>query len=177
MKWPIRARPTASRLCKAYLRRTNAADLQRSSRRSVEINGSSCRASGIWQQSMIPSAEQGCMTWDEATGELKRCRTAAMVTAEQLSLLARMLRALLRHRRGSKAGRYYRRRHSAPKVLNLEELWLLTTCSASKSSGEAEVCGQMARAAAAKTAHDHSIGADRQRNCIQRSGDSIEMIL
>ena len=112
-----------------------------------------------------------------AAHERTRSRTAALTTAEQLGLLSRMCCALLRHRRGSKAGRYYRRRHSAPKVLNLEELWLLTTCSASKSSGEAEVCGQMARAAAAKTAHDHSIGADRQRNCIQRCGDSIEMIL
>ena len=45
-----------------------------------------------------------------------------MATAEQLGLLARMRRAPLRQRRGSKAGRYYRGRRRSPKLLNLEEL-------------------------------------------------------
>ena len=70
---------------------------------------------------------------------LTRFRIAATATAEQLGLLARMCRALLRHRRGSKAGRYYRGRRRSPKVLNLEELQQPTTCSQSKSSAVAEV--------------------------------------
>ena len=81
------------------------------------------------------------------------------------SLLARMFRALLRQRRGSKAGRYYRRRHNTPKVLNFEELWCSTTWSASKSSYVAEVRGQLARSAVARTARDHCVGAVRQPDC------------
>jgi hypothetical protein len=71
---------------------------------------------------MIPSAERGFRTWDKATRVLTRPKIAAMATAEQLGLLARMRRAPLSQRRGSKAGRYYRRRHDTPKVLNFEEL-------------------------------------------------------
>ena len=119
---------------------------QRSSRRGVDINGSSCRASGAWQPSMIPSAERGCMAWDEATGKLKRRRIAATATAEQLSLLACVFRALLRHRRGSKPGRYYRGRCCSPKVLNFEELQQPMPCSPtpSKSSNVAEVRSEQA---------------------------------
>ena len=71
---------------------------------------------------MIPSAERGFTTWVEATHVLTRRRVAATVTAEKLGLLARIFRALLRQRRGSKAGRYYRDTIGAQKVLNLEEL-------------------------------------------------------
>ena len=70
-----------------------------------------------------------------------------MGTAEQPGSLARMCRALLRHRRGCKAGRYYRGRRRSPKVLNLEELQQPTTCSPSKSSAVAEVRGEQARPA------------------------------
>ena len=75
---------------------------------------------------------------------LTRLRVAAMVTAEQLDLLARMRRALLRQRRGSKAGRYSHRRHDVPKVLNFEELWCSMTWLASKTSAVAEVRGEPA---------------------------------
>ena len=81
------------------------------------------------------------MTWDEATRVLTRRRIAAMGMPEQLGLLARTCRALLRQRRGSKAGRYYRRRHDSPKVINFEELWCSKTRSASKTSAVAEMRG------------------------------------
>ena len=51
---------------------------------------------------------------------LTRRRIAAKDMAEELGLLARLFRALLRQRRGSKAGRYYRGRHDSPNVLNSE---------------------------------------------------------
>ena len=102
------------------------------------------------------------MTWDEATRVPTRRRIAAKPMAEQLDLLARMCRSLLRHRRGSKTRRYYRGRHGSPKVLNLEELQQPTTCSSSKTSGVAEVRSQLARATAAMTARDHCVGAFRQ---------------
>ena len=70
-----------------------------------------------------------------------------MGTAEQPGSLARMCRALLRHRRGCKAGRYYRGRRRSPKVLNLEELQQPTTCSLSKTSAVAEVRDEQARSA------------------------------
>ena len=114
---------------------------------------------------MIPSAEQGFMTWDEATGVLTRRRKTATVTAEKLGLLARMFRALLRQRRGNKAGRYSHRRHDSPKVLNFEELWCSMTSSASKSSCVAEVRGQLARAAVAMAARDHRVAAVRRPDC------------
>ena len=60
------------------------------------------------------------------------------VMGQLLGLLGRMRRELLRHRRGSKARRYYRDTIDAPKVLSLEKLWLPTTCSASKGSSVAE---------------------------------------
>ena len=84
-----------------------------------------------------------------------------MATAEKLGLLARMFRALLRQRRGSKAGRYSHGRHDIPKVLNFEELQQSMTCSWSKSSSVAEVRGEQARSAAARTADDHCVGAVR----------------
>ena len=87
----------------------------------------------------------------------------AQTTAEQQGLLARVRRALLMHRRGSKTRRYYRGRHGSPKVLNLEELQQPTTCSSSKTSGVAEVRSQLARATAAMTARDHCVGAFRQQ--------------
>ena len=62
------------------------------------------------------------MIWDEASRVLARRKIAVMATAEQLGLLARMRRAPLSQRRGSKAGRYYRRRHDSPKVVNFEVL-------------------------------------------------------
>ena len=105
-KWPIHSRPTASRLFKAYGRRTIAEELHWSSRRSEEMNPSSRRAGGAWQPSAMPSAEQGCTTWDEATRVPTRRRIAAKAMPEQLVLLASMRRAPLRHRRGSKTGRY-----------------------------------------------------------------------
>ena len=100
-----------------------------------------------------------------------------MVTAEQLDLLARMRRALLRQRRGSKAGRYYRRRHDSPNVLNFDELWSSKTWSASKTSAVAEVRSELAREAVAMAARDHRVGAFRQPDCDQFRCDSIEMIL
>ena len=157
----MRAQAWATRLWKACGRRTAAAELQRSSLRSVESNRISCRAGGAWQPSMMPSAEWGCIAWDKATRVLTRRRIAATATAQQLSLVARMCRAFLRHRRGSKAGRYYRERHRSPNVLNLEKLWLPTTCSASKKSSVAEVRSQLGRPAAARTARDHRVGAVR----------------
>ena len=87
-----------------------------------------------------------------------------MVTAEPLGLLARMCRALLRHRRGSNAGRYYRGRHRSPKVLNLEELQQPTTCSPSKSSAVAEVSGEQARPAKQWRTDDHCVGAVRRED-------------
>ena len=75
---------------------------------------------------------------------MTRRRIAAMVTAEQLGLLARTCRALLRHRRGSKPGRYYRGRCRSPKVLNFEELQQPMTCSPSRSSAVAEVRSEQA---------------------------------
>ena len=176
-KWPVHAQPAHSRLCEVYRRRTDAAEVQRSSRRSVEINCSSCRASGAWRLSTIPSAEQGFTIWDEAMRVLTRRRIAATVTAEELGLLARMFRALLRHRRGSKAGRYYRRRHDTPKVLNLEELWSSTTWSASKSSAVAEMRGELARTAVALATHGHDVGAVQRANRDNWRRDSIETIL
>ena len=65
---------------------------------------------------------------------------AVTVRGEQLGLLARMRRARLRHRRGSKAGRYYRARRRSPKLLNFEELQQPTTCSSSKHFSVAERC-------------------------------------
>ena len=88
-----------------------------------------------------------------------------MVTAEPLGLLARMCRAPLRQRRGSKAGRYYRDTIDSPKVLNLEELWCSMTRSASKNSAVAEVRGELARAAVAMAARDHRVAAVRQPDC------------
>ena len=114
---------------------------------------------------MIPSAEWGCTTWNEATRVLTRRRVAAMATAEKLGLLARMFRALLRQRRGSKAGRYSHRRHDSPNVLNFEELWCSTTWSASRISAVAEVRGQLARAAVAMAARDHRVGAVQRPDC------------
>ena len=105
------------------------------------------------------------MTWDEATRELTRRRIAATITTEKLGLRARMFRAFLRQIRGSKAGRYSHRRHNAPKVLNLEELWCSMTWSASKNSAVAEVRGELARAAVAMAARDHRVGAVRRRDC------------
>ena len=70
-----------------------------------------------------------------------------MGTAEQPGSLAHMCRALLRHRRGCKAGRYYRGRRRSPKVLNLEELQQPTTCSLSETSAVAEVRDEQARSA------------------------------
>ena len=107
------------------------------------------------------------MAWDEATHVLTRRRIAAMVAAEQLGLLARMRRATLRQRRGSKAGRYYREQHGPPKVLNFEELQQPKTCSSWKTSAVAEVRGQLARAAVARTARDHRVGAVRAPDCDQ----------
>ena len=85
-----------------------------------------------------------------------------MATAEQLGLLARMRRAPLRQRRGSKAGRYYRDTIDSPKVLNLEELQQPTTCSSSKSSAVAEVRGEQARPAKQQRTDYHCVGAVRQ---------------
>ena len=100
-----------------------------------------------------------------------------MTTAEQLGLLARTCRALLRHRRGSKAGRYYRRRHDSPNVLNFDELWSSTTWSASKTSNVAELRGELGRSAVAMAARDHRVGAVRQPECDNWRRDSIEKIL
>ena len=86
---------------------------------------------------------------------LTRLRVAATVTAEKLGLLARMFRALLRQRRGSKAGRYYRERHDSPNVLNFEELWCSKTRSALKTSAVAEVRGKLGRSAVAMAARDN----------------------
>ena len=83
----------------------------------------------------------------EATHVLPRRIIAAMATVEQLGLLARMRRAPLRQRRGSKAGRYYRGRLVAPHVLNFEELQQPTTCSPSKASAVAEVRYEQVRPA------------------------------
>ena len=114
---------------------------------------------------------------DEATRVLTRLRIAAMATAELLGLLASVLRAFLRQRRGSKAGRYYRRRHDSPKVVNFEVRWCSTTWSASKTSAVAELRGELARSAAARTARDRCVGAVRQPECDNWRRDSIEMIL
>ena len=95
----------------------------------------------------------------------KRRRIAALTTAEQLGLLARICGMLLRHRRGSKAGGYYHDTIGSPNVLNSEELWWPTTCSSSENSSEAEVGGELARAAAARAAHGHCVGAIRQPIC------------
>ena len=106
-----------------------------------------------------------------------RGRIAAPTTAEQAGLFGRTCCALLRQRRGSKPGRYYRGRHDSPNVLNLEELWLPTTCSASKISSEAEVRGELARSAVAIAARDHRVGAVRRPDCDQFRTESIETIL
>ena len=90
-----------------------------------------------------------------------------MATAEQLGLLARMRRAPLRQRRGSKAGRYYRWRHDSPKVLNFEVHWSSTTWSASKTSNVAEVRGELGRSAVAMAARDHRVRAIRRPDCDQ----------
>ena len=88
-----------------------------------------------------------------------------------------MFRALLRQRRGSKAGRYSHRRHDVPKVLNFEELWCSMTWSASKTSAVAEVRGELARSAVAIAARDHRVGAVRRPDCDQFRTESIETIL
>ena len=62
------------------------------------------------------------MRWDEAVGVTKRRRIMAMDVAKLLAMLATTCHALLRHRRGSKTGRYYRAPRGAPKVLNSEQL-------------------------------------------------------
>ena len=94
-----------------------------------------------------------------------RRRIALTAMAEQLGLLARMCRAPLRQRRGSKAGRYYRRRHDTPNVLNFDELWCSKTWSASKTSNMAEVSGELGRSAVAMAARDHRVAAVRQPDC------------
>ena len=108
---------------------------------------------------------------------LTRRRIADTVTGEELGFLARIFRALLRQRRGNKAGRYSHRRHDSPKVLNFEELWCSMTSSASKSSCVAEVRGQLARSAVARTARDHRVGAVRHPDCNLLRTESIETIL
>ena len=102
---------------------------------------------------------------------------AVTVRGEQLGLLARMRRARLRHRRGSKAGRYYRARRRSPKLLNFEELQQPTTCSSSKHFSVAEVRGQLARPAKRGRTDDHRIGAVQREDRDTFRSDSIEMIL
>ena len=73
--------------------------------------------------------------------------------------LQRTLSVPLRLQGSSQAGRYYRQPSGEQKVLNFEELHCSTTCSASKTSSVAEVRGELARAAPARTAHGHYVGA------------------
>ena len=100
-----------------------------------------------------------------------------MDVAQQLAMLARTCLALQSHRRGCKAGRYYRRLCGDRKVLNFEELCWPPTCSASKSAAVADVAGELARSLVREPQHGHAIGAGRcgERRSQDRVG--IETIL
>ena len=171
------AQPWAARPCKAWHRWGKPVVHRGLPPCSVKQCRSSCNASCAQQPSTTPSSDCKFTPLYEAGLERTRPRIAAMTSAEQLGVLARTCRALTGHRRGCKAGRYSHRQHRSPKVLNFEELWWPTTCSASKNSSEAEVRSQLARAAAAKTAHGHRFSSVGAGHCDNSSRESIEMIL